>query len=105
MTEYVCLTLLADAGEPEPAFNGRLAAFWTHMIRRRPDDYERVYAEAVAFETEGGRLCRRYMIEPDAIAALGAELAAHDIAFAEVDADDLYSKAEASSSEWFQIGH
>ncbi len=105
MTEYVCLTLLADAGEPEPAFNSRLAAFWTHMIRHRPDDYERVYSEAVGFETEGGKLCRRYMIEPDAIAVLATELAAHVVAFAEVDADDLYSKAEASSPEWFQIDH
>jgi len=105
MTEYVCLTLLADAGEPEPAFNSRLAAFWTHMIRLRPDDYERVYAEAVAFETEGGKLCRRYMAEPDVIPALAAELAAHAVALAEVDDDDLYSKAEASSSDWFQIDH
>ena len=105
MTEYVCLTLLADAGEPEPAFKGRLAAFWTHMIRHRPDDYERVYSEAVAFETEGGKLCRKYMIEPNVFAALAAELTAHAVAFAEVDVDDLYSKAEASSPDWFQIDH
>ena len=105
MTEYVCLTLLADAGEPEPAFKGRLTAFWTHMIRHRPDDYERIYSEAVAFETEGGRRCRKYMIEPDVIAVMTTELAAHAVALAEVDADDLYSKAEASSSDWFQIDH
>ena len=105
MTEYVCLTLLAEPGESEPAFKGRLASFWTHMIRHRPGDYERVYAEAVAFETEGGKLCRKYMIEPNVFAALAAELTAHAVAFAEVDVDDLYSKAEASSPDWFQIDH
>jgi hypothetical protein len=105
MTEYVCLTLLAEPGESQPAFNGRLVAFWTRMIRTRPDDYERVYSEAVAFETEGGRLCRRYMIEPDIVGELTGELAGHRLAFAPVDEDDLYSKAEASSPEWFQIEH
>ena len=105
MTEYVCLTLLAEPGESEAAFKGRLAAFWTHMIRNRPDDYERVYSEAVAFETEGGRLCRRYMVATEAIEGLGRELAAHRVAAAPVDADDLYSKAEASAPEWFQIEH
>lgn len=105
MTEYLCLALLAEPGEPEPAFTKRLAAFWTHMIRNRPDDYERVYAEAVAFETEAGRVCRRYMIEPEVLPVLLAELAAHKVAHADVDEDELYSKAEASSSEWFQIEH
>ena len=104
MTEYLCLTLLAEPGETEAAFKGRLAEFWTHMIRHRPDDYERVYAEAVAFETEGDRLARQYMVEPVVLPVLLAELAIHAVA-ADVDADDLYSKAEASSSDWFQIDH
>lgn len=105
MTEYVCLALLAEPGESEAAFKGRLTVFWTHLIRTRPDDYERVYSEAVAFDTESGRLCRRYMVEPEALPALTSELAAHRITFAPVDEDDLYSKAEASSPEWFQIEH
>lgn len=105
MTEYLCLSLLAEPGEPEAGFTKRLAAFWTHMIRNKPDDYERVYSEAVAFETEAGLVCRRYMIEPDVLLGLVAELAAYKVAHADVDEDDLYSKAEASSSEWFQIEH
>lgn len=105
MTEYLCLTLLANAGETEAAFKRRLAALWTHMIRTKPDDYERVYSEEIAFESEKGRLCRRYMVEPDAAAALTAELAAQGMAFLTPDKYDLYSKAEASGSEWFQIPH
>jgi hypothetical protein len=105
MTEYLCLTLLAQPGETEAAFTGRLAAFWTHMIRHRPDDYERVYAEAVAFETDGDRLGRQYMVEPEVLPVLLAELAVHAVAAADVDEDDLYSQAEASSSDWFQIDH
>ncbi len=101
--EYLCLTLVGREGETEAAFQSRLYAFWTHVLRNRPDEYERVYSEAVAFEEEAGLITRRYMVEPEAVDALTAELAAHDIDFRDVDRDDLYSKAEASSSEWFQI--
>ena len=105
MDEYLCLTLLAQPGESESAFKLRLVEFWTHMLRNKPDDYEGVYAEAKAFDTEGGRTCRRYMVEIDALPAVTAELRAKGMAFAEVDEDDTYHKAEASSSEWFQIPH
>lgn len=105
MTEYVCLVLLSEPGESETAFKSRLTLFWTHLIRNHPDDYERVYSEAVEFDTDGDRIIRQYMIEPEAVDVLSHELATHRIAFAPVDVDDLYSKAEASSSEWFQIEH
>lgn len=105
MDEFVCLTILATPGEPEAAFKTRLTEFWTRMIRTRPDDYEQVYAEAKAFETTGGRLSRQYMIEPTAAAVMTGELAAVGLAFEPIDPDDTYSKAEASSSEWFQIPH
>lgn len=105
MDEFLCLTLLARPGEPEPTFKLRLTEFWTHMLRIRPDDYEGVYAEARAFDTEDGRTCRRYMVEIDAIDVVTAELQAKGMEFAEVDKDDAYNKAEASSSEWFQIPH
>jgi hypothetical protein len=105
MDEYVCLTLLAKPGEPEAAFKSRLVAFWTHLLRTRPDDYESVYSEAVAFEDEGGRVARRYMVAADGAAAVTAELTAAGIEYQPVDPDDLYSKAEASSREWFQIEH
>jgi hypothetical protein len=105
MDEYLCLTLVGKPGEPEPAFKSRLVAFWTHMIRGRPDDYEKVYSEATEFETEGGKVARRYMVEPGVVPVLAAELAAQGVDHLPVDPDDLYSKAEASSSDWFQIEH
>jgi hypothetical protein len=105
MDDFVCLTLLAKPGETASLFQSRLYAFWTHMLRNKPDDYERVYAEATEFESEQSRVSRRYMVQPDAIEVLQTELAAQEIAFLPVDMDDLYSKAEASSSEWFQLEH
>lgn len=105
MDEYVCVTLQSRPGEAETGFKSRLVAFWTHMLRNRPDDYEKVYSEATEFECEGGRVSRQYMVEPDVVPVLTAELAAAGIAFEPVDPDDLYSKAEASSSGWFQIEH
>ncbi len=103
MTEYICLTLLGNAGESEAAFKARLAAFWTHMLRTKPDDYVRVYAEATRFGNTAGPISRQYMVEADAADAVTAELTAHGIAFAPVDADDTYTKYEATSPDWFQI--
>lgn len=105
MDEFVCLTLLAHPNEDEAAFKTRLTEFWTHMLRNRPDDYEGVYAEARDFDEEGGRTCRQYMVELDAIDTVTAELTARDMPFTPVDHDDLYNRSEASSSEWFQIPH
>jgi hypothetical protein len=105
MDEYVCVTVVGGPGESASALTSRLYRFWTHMLRNRPADYERVYAEAREFEDEGGRPARRYMAEPGVVAALTAELAAHGLAHLPVDETDLYSKAEASSSEWFQLEH
>ena len=103
--EFLCLTLVASPGESEAAFKSRLVAFWTHMIRNRLADYEKVYSEATEFETEDGKVARRYMVEPAVVPALAAELAGQGIDHLPVDPDDLYSKAEASSSDWFQIEH
>ena len=105
MDEYLCLTLVGRPGESEAAFRSRLVAFWTHMLRTRPDDYEKVYAEATEYETQAGAVTRQYMVEPAVVAALTAELAGQGIAHLPVDAADTYSKAEASSPDWFQIDH
>jgi hypothetical protein len=105
LTEYVCLTLLANPGETEAAFKARLAVFWTHMIRNRKDDYERVYAEATRFGVTDGRVSRQYMVEVDAADVVTAELSANGVAFSPVDADDTYTKYEAASPDWFQIPH
>ena len=105
MTEYVCLTLLGEPGESEGAFKARLAAFWTHLLRTRKPDYEKVYAEAAKFGTIDGRVSRQYMVETDVIDVVTAELSANGVAFAPVDTDDTYSKYEATSPDWFQIPH
>jgi hypothetical protein len=105
MTDYLCLTLLAKPGESEAAFKARLAAFWTHMIRNKPDEYEKVYAEATRFASSDGRASRQYMVEAEVIGVLTRELTANGIAFAPVDPDDAYSKYEASGPDWFQIEH
>jgi hypothetical protein len=68
--EYVCLTVVGTPGEPEAGFKSRLVAFWTHLLRTRPDDYEKVYSEATEFEDEGGRPARRYMVEPGVVPVL-----------------------------------
>ncbi len=105
MIEYVCLTLLAEPGETEAAFKSRLTALWSHMLKTTPDDYERIYSEAVGFEREGAKVARRYMIDPEVLGLLQPLLKSLKIASLPVDADDLYSKAEASSNEWFQLEH
>ena len=105
VTEYVCLTLLANAGESEAGFKARLAAFWTHLLRNRKADYERVYAEASRFGVSDGRVSRQYMVEVDVVDVVTAELSATGIAFSAVDPDDTYTKYEATSPDWFQIPH
>lgn len=105
MTEYLCLNLLANPSETESAFKARLATFWTHMLRNKPDDYEKVYAEATRFTAVDGRVSREYMVEAEAVAVLISELTAGGIAMAPVDVDDIYTKYEATSPDWFQIEH
>jgi hypothetical protein len=105
MTEYLCLTLLADAGESEAAFRRRLTALWSAMLKTLPAEYEHIYSEATAFDCEGDRVARRYMIDPTVVGTLLPLLASYGIAHLPLDVDDLYSKAEASSNEWFQLEH
>ena len=105
MNEYLCLTILGNPDESDAGLKARLAVFWTHMIRNKPDEYERVYAEATQFGSTDGRVSRQYMVEADAIDVLTAELSAGGLAYADIDRDDTYSKYEASGSEWFQIEH
>src|SRR5204863_211846 len=56
--DYVCVTVRSHPGEPEAEFAARLSRFWTHMLRNRPDEFERVYAETTQFERPGDRLSR-----------------------------------------------
>lgn len=105
MDEFVCVTLTGRAHESEAEFKTRLYAFWTHMLRNLPDDYERVYAEATEFESHGDSVTRQYMVEPAGLDALTAALAEHGIAHEAIDEDDTYSKYEAAAPDWFQLEH
>lgn len=105
MDEFLCLTILAQRGESQAEFKSRLTAFWTHILRTLPDDYEKVYSEAKEFESEKGRMCRQYMVEPGVADVLAANLKEHSFEYVQWDQYDYYTKAEASSSDWFQIPH
>jgi hypothetical protein len=105
MTEYLSVTLLGNPGESEAAFKSRLTGFWTHMLRNRPDEYEKVFAEAVRFGSADGRVSRQYLVEADGVETLARELAVHKIHHAPLDLDDLYTKYEAATPDWFQIEH
>ena len=105
MDEYLSLTLLSRPGEGEAAFKARLSAFWTTMLREKPDDFEKVYAETVAFEAHGDRLSRKYLIEADAAGVLEPALKAAGMDYQPIDPDDLYSKYEAAPPDWFWIEH
>lgn len=103
--EYVCLTVLSRPGEVESEFKGRLSAFWTAMLRSKPDEFAKVYAEAARFENHDGCLARRYLVESEVANGLCEELARGGLAFLPVDPDDVYSKYEAAPPEWFWIEH
>jgi len=105
MDEFVCLTLLANPGEAEAAFSARLSRFWTQMLRNRPDDFKKVYAEAAAFEEHRGRLTRRYLAAEDVLAVLEKELASAGVEQLPVDRDETFTKYEAVAPEWWQIEH
>jgi hypothetical protein len=103
--EYLCLTLLSDTGEEQSAFALRLSRFWTHLLRTRPDDFEKVYAERTVFEDDAGRWTRQYLVEERVVALLERELSGAGILFAPIDREDMFSKYEATPPEWMQIEH
>jgi hypothetical protein len=103
--EFLCLTLVSQPQETEAAFKTRLVEFWTHVLRTRPDDYEKVYSEAREFESDDDNLTRQYMIDIGVWPVLEPLLNSRKMGYLPVDEDDTYNRAEASSSEWFQIPH
>lgn len=105
MDDYLSLTLLSHPGEAEAAFKARLAAFWSKLLREKPDEFERVYAEQVASDRHGDRVGRKYLIVAGVEAVLVPELAAAGLDHQPVDPDDVYSKYEAAPPDWFWIEH
>lgn len=103
--EFLCLTVSSGAGESESAFAARLSEFWTKMLREFSDDFEKVYAETIEFETKGDKQTRQYLCEEDAIEQVVRQLKLANIDHDEIDPDDRWSKYEASPNEWWQIEH
>jgi hypothetical protein len=106
LDEYVCITVLSRPDEAEADFKARLSRFWTHMLRTRKADFEKVYAETNEFEEQhGGRRSRQYLAELGVADVVEAELGAAGIDFEPVDREELFSKYEAVPPEWMQIEH
>ena len=105
MHDYLCVSLLSRSGESEADFKARLSELWTHMLRNRESDFEKVYAETSAFEKKGDRSIRKYLVEADIAPALEAELRALGMEYEPIDDEDRYTKFEASPPEWFWIEH
>ncbi len=103
--DYLCLTVLSRPGEDAGAFKERLSQFWTHMLRQHPDEFERVYAETVQFETKANRLSRQYLIEMVVADLLERELSTAGLDHEPLDRDDRYSKFEATPPDWMWIEH
>lgn len=104
-SEYQCLNVVSAADESEDDFSARLSRFWTEILRRRPDDFEKVYAESIGFERKGSSLRRTYLIFPEIADWLTAEMSAAGVRFDPIDSDDLMTKYEAVPAEWMQIEH
>lgn len=105
MDDYVCVTVISKPGEAPADFSARLSRFWTHLLRTRKDDFERVYAETTLFERKGDRHTRQYLAEAEITPLLESELKAAAIDLEPIDREELYSKYEASPPHWMQIEH
>jgi hypothetical protein len=105
VSEYLCVTVRSRPGEGTDAFNKRLIAFWTDVLRARKADYERVYAETTRFEPADDRMTRQYMIEAGVADVLGTAMSGAGIDHDPIDTDEVFSKYEATAPDWFQIPH
>jgi hypothetical protein len=105
VNEFVCITVRSASGESEGDFSARLSRFWTHMLRTRLADFEKVYAETTKFELSADCRTRRYAVEESIVELLEGELARAGLAHEAVDRDDVYSKYETVAPEWMQIEH
>jgi hypothetical protein len=103
--DYLCLYLLSKSKESAVDFKARLSGFWTHMLRSHPAVFEMVYAESSAFESQGARLVRKYLIQTSAVPDLEAQLRSLEMDFEPIDENDVYSRYEAAPPDWFWIEH
>ena len=71
------------------------------------EDEEKIFCpkHKARFGRDGDALTRQYFVSVDAVDAILAELGAAGVGHEPVDRDDLYSKYEAASPDWFQLDH
>lgn len=103
--EYLCLTVQSRPGELESDFKSRLSQFWTGMLRNFPDQFEKVYAETVDFESDNTQLSRQYLFEATVADLLEVEMRKASVDHEPIDRDEVYSKYEATPPEWMWIEH
>jgi hypothetical protein len=103
--EYVCITVRSRSGEAQADFAARLSRFWTHLLRNRKPDFEKVYAETTSFEETEDGWSRQYLARLDVVDVVETELRTAGLDFEPIDRDELYSKYEAVPPEWMQIEH
>lgn len=103
--DYLCLTVQSRPGEMENDFKTRLSQFWTGMLRNFPDEFEKVYAETVEFESDNTKLSRQYLLEATIADLLEEELRKAGVEYAPIDREEIYSKYEATPPEWMWIEH
>ena len=105
MADYICITVLSNPGEATADFSARLSRFWTHLLRTRKDQFEKVYAETTSFEPNDECYSRQYLVECEIVPMLESEMQRSGVEFEPIDPDELYSKYEASPPHWMQIEH
>jgi hypothetical protein len=103
--DHLCIVVRSNAGESEDEFHKRLIEFWSCLLRGRPEEYKRVYAESAAAEGQGSAWNRKYLVHVEVADVLEAELAGAGLDHEPIDREDVYSKYEAAPPEWFQIPH
>jgi hypothetical protein len=103
--EFVCLSVRSKPGETVEQFSTRLSQFWSAMLREIPDDFEKVYAESIKWESEHHFWIRKYLVEGEVIPTLESRFQTAGVDYLPIDLSDVYSKYEAVPSEWMQIEH
>jgi hypothetical protein len=103
--DHLCIVVRSKPGESKDEFHKRLIEFWSQLLRGRPDDYKRVYAESSEVEATGSAWGRKYLVHVEAADVLEAELKRAGLEHDPIDGEDRYSKYEAAPPEWFQIPH
>jgi hypothetical protein len=105
LDDHICIVVRSNPSESGETFRKRLIEFWSHVIRTRPNDYERVFAESAEPDPDGSAWTRKYLVHVEVADVLETELKGAGLRNDPIDRDDPYSKYEAAPPEWFQIPH